>query len=238
MYKLANGTSIRYYEDMCDYFDYEQIRRIIRGEDAAYILDDIAEIMEANGASFLKIIGTAEPQKLDVCKTILIKENTGRDFLYSFFAKVDVKNLNLFPRRLGGKSFVLPKELQDVLSFPLTTKQIKELIHFYALFAYVKRVPSDKDFTLLQSCMELDSPEVILPCFQQQPSGQAPELKLSLLRNPLDTNLLLCLDSCSLQQVLPAGKEIAALTADGQVVTFLQKDVCCALSSTGTEGST
>lgn len=129
----------------------------------------------------------------------------------------------------------------------LSLMQVREILLFGTLFAIVPKAPEERDLTLLQKYLALDSTQPLqevlmgdqafdvkqspteLPCFLGAKGRKMFPLRLARIRNVLDEAVLITLKNCPLRRTLPPKSQLLALvTKQGEVVTFLP-GICMAM---------
>lgn len=129
----------------------------------------------------------------------------------------------------------------------LSLMQVREILLFGTLFAIVPKAPEERDLTLLQKYLALDSTQPLqevlmgdqafdvkqspteLPCFLGAKGRKMFPLRLARIRNVSDEAVLITLKNCPLRRTLPPKSQLLALvTKQGEVVTFLP-GICMAM---------
>ena len=129
----------------------------------------------------------------------------------------------------------------------LSLTQVREILLFGTLFAFVPKVPEKRDLTLLQKYLALDSTQPLqeilmgdqafdvkqspteFPCFLGATGKKMFPLKLARIRNVSDEAVLITLKNCPLRRTLPPKSQLLVLvTKQGEVVTFLP-GICMAM---------
>lgn len=132
----------------------------------------------------------------------------------------------------------------------LSLMQVREILLFCTLFAIVPKAPEERDLTLLQKYLALDSTKPLqeilmgdqtfdvkqspteLPCFLGAKGRKMFPLRLARIRNVSDEAVLITLKNCPLRRTLPPKSQLLALvTKQGEVVTFLP-GICMAMGQT------
>lgn len=195
-----DGIQVVRYEDMCRYFDYEEVRKVIRKEEVGNIIEGIVEgdagVEKSRLEGALRMYGLEEKFSGDRIFTSSKPDSEGKfqeifpvidsDGKESSAYRIDLEKIFHF---LDGMRSSSSKEtIQqiihciDVVTYQgkvnLTFQQIQEILLFGVLFAYVQREPRDADIQMLQEVLGLDGAQAIQELLQSHTDTEIQEIKI------------------------------------------------------------
>lgn len=246
-----HDIQVREYADMCRYFDYEEVRDIIYKNRTGDLIDiiqgdsgvDTANMEEAMGAC---VSGESLEKFVDI-RDIALKADSAGEVGYS----LNLDKFSSFLEKLRNnqsESGIVIGKIRDCIEnvtyegkVQLSLEQIREILLFGVLFAYVNHIPKDEDFAILKKFLnisistagrmilqhnknlEIRKPIEELPCYKEAGGEETLCLELITIHNVLDEPALITLKDSPIQRHLAPGEQILALTERGTVITFLPR---------------
>lgn len=236
-------------EIMSKYFDYGEIREVIRKDTKK--ITDVLENTSRHDDVLLQIIQIA-PQgllKTATCQNCFLPVDVeeaaedSRPLLYTMIPEALEAFLETsWKTKKWDKTGELLNSVRKVTyegTVNLTADQAWEVLLFCGLFGTVQHIPEEADKKLLAGYLQLKpemdkvledqneilltQEETVLPFCSSKHTVKSWQPKLSVINNTMEEAALVKLEDCCLQRHLESGEKCLVLTRKGRVVAFLSR---------------